>query len=253
MRGFGYDKTVLSEEGFKIKGSKNKKLVRIPSAIPIYAAAAMFLAWGLFSPIYKGLFILLAGACSIITFFAVRHFVPGRTELVEEEVFTGDQEIDQMITEGRESIRRFREAAQVVGDTRMKLALQRISDAGEAIIQETARDKTERTGVYTFFSYYLPTIDKLLSHYITFTGAGDGENIREGRMRIENSLDIIADAFEKQLDKMYKNEAMNVKTDIAVMETLLRSEGLIDTGDAEGAKQTQQVLQTSSGKDGIHV
>ena len=43
-----------------------------------------------------------------------------------------------------------------------------------------------------------------------------------------NSLDMVKAAFEKQADNMYKNEAMDIKTDIAVMETMLRSEGLIE-------------------------
>lgn len=243
-----------------MNGKKNKRLVRIPSAIPIYAAAGMFLLWGLFSPIYKGLFILLAAAASLGTYFLVKHFVPGRCELVEDEILTGDMDIDKQLAEGRDTIRRFREAAQVMGDASVKQALSRIADAGDAIVAQTAQDPDERTGVFTFFSYYLPTVEKLLSHYITFAGAGEGENVREGRSRIENSLGMIADAFEKQLDKMYKNEAMDIKTDIAVMEAMLKSEGLTKTETekradafAEDAQNFENAVQTSSGKGGNHV
>ena len=87
----------------------------------------------------------------------------------------------------------------------------------------------------------LPALDKLLNYYVSFLSAGRGENVSEGRRRIENSLGMVAEAFEKQLDKMYKNEAMDVKTDIALMETMLRMDGLADKN------------QTAMGKGGNNV
>ncbi|MBQ3078964.1 MAG: 5-bromo-4-chloroindolyl phosphate hydrolysis family protein [Clostridia bacterium] len=217
----------------------------IKSAIPIYAAAFTFLMWGLISPIYRLSSILLACASSIAVYLIAGRVFPGRK--VEEEVhtLTGDEEIDKQISEGRETIARFREAALVMGDERVKASLGRISNAGEAIINEAVRDAGDRQSVYTFFSYYLPTVEKLLSHYCTFAGGGD--NVKEGRARIEDSLDMVAEAFEKQLDKLYRNEAMDVKTDIAVMEAMLRSEGL----KADRQEDNKQVQ--TAGKGGNNV
>lgn len=215
----------MLKEGFAINTKTNKKHVHIKSAIPIYAAALVFLLWGLFSPIYRGIFIFLQIVSSVAVYFVVSHFVPGRIVEVEEKTSTGDAEIDRLIEEGRETVKRLREAAQVMGDERLKNALTRISNAGEGILNETLRDESERRSIYTFLSYYLPTVEKLMSNYVTFAGAG--ENVQESRARIEDSLDMVAQAFEKQLDKMYRNEAVDVKTDIAVMEAMLKGEGLV--------------------------
>ncbi len=215
----------MLKEGFAINTKTNKKHVHIKSAVPIYAAALVFLLWGLFSPIYRGIFIFLQIVSSVAVYFVVSHFVPGRIVEVEEKTSTGDAEIDRLIEEGRETVKRLREAAQVMGDERLKNALTRISNAGEGILNETLRDESERRSIYTFLSYYLPTVEKLMSNYVTFAGAG--ENVQESRARIEDSLDMVAQAFEKQLDKMYRNEAVDVKTDIAVMEAMLKGEGLV--------------------------
>ena len=215
----------MLKEGFAINTKTNKKHVHIKSAVPIYAAALVFLLWGLFSPIYRGIFIFLQIISSVAVYFVVSHFVPGRIVEVEEKTSTGDAEIDRLIEEGRETVKRLREAAQVMGDERLKNALTRISNAGEGILNETLRDESERRSIYTFLSYYLPTVEKLMSNYVTFAGAG--ENVQESRARIEDSLDMVAQAFEKQLDKMYRNEAVDVKTDIAVMEAMLKGEGLV--------------------------
>ena len=39
---------------------------------------------------------------------------------------------------------------------------------------------------------------------------------------VENSLEMIAVAFERQLDSLYRHEAMDIQTDIDVLETCWR-------------------------------
>ncbi|MBQ6717035.1 MAG: hypothetical protein IJN21_11005, partial [Clostridia bacterium] len=111
-------------------------------------------------------------------------------------------------------------------DASIRESLESVTRSTDRIIEDVVRDETDRNNAYTFFSYYLPTLDKLLSFYTADVGAG--ANASESKSRIENSLSMVATAFSKQADNMYKNEAMDIKTDIAVMETMLRSEGLIE-------------------------
>ena len=54
----------------------------------------------------------------------------------------------------------------------------------------------------------------------------EGENISGAKGRIADMLQTEADAFQKQLDALYKNDAMDVDADIKVMEDLLTREGL---------------------------
>ena len=46
---------------------------------------------------------------------------------------------------------------------------------------------------------------------------------------IEKMMDTIVLAFEKQLDNLFQDEAMDISTDITVLEGMLEREGL--TGD----------------------
>ena len=63
----------------------------------------------------------------------------------------------------------------------------------------------------TFLNYYLPTTQKLLNSYAEFEEAGvSGENLNQAKAKI------------RQLDDLYRNEAMDIDSDIRVMETMLR-------------------------------
>lgn len=209
-----------------MKSSSEKKWVRIPSGLPLYITGGVILLWSLITPVYKLAFILIGAALAVAAYLAAKKIFPGRCEMVVEHKLSGDKEMDEQIAMARGMIEKFREMTQNSENSDIKLALERIIKATEAIIEDVIRDPDGRNDTYTFFSYYLPTLNKLLNYHQTFTGTG--ENVVESKRRVRDSLDMVAEAFEKQQDKMYKNEAMDIQTDIAVMESLLASEGLLD-------------------------
>ena len=78
-------------------------------------------------------------------------------------------------------------------------------------------------------NYYLPTADKLMASYrLMKESENPGENITQAMQSVENSLSMIADAFEKQLNNLYSDKKLDIETDIEVLETMMASDGLID-------------------------
>ena len=53
-----------------------------------------------------------------------------------------------------------------------------------------------------------------------------GENIRNSKKEIEDTLDTLNIAFEKILDSIFQNEAWDISSDISVLHTILAQEGL---------------------------
>ena len=47
----------------------------------------------------------------------------------------------------------------------------------------------------------------------------------QAKQRIANTIDKIVEGFERQLDQLYQSDAMDVDTDIRVMEQMLRRDG----------------------------
>ena len=120
----------------------------------------------------------------------------------------------------------------------------RIDRIGEltASIFRVVREKPEHAEeVRKFMNYYLPTTFKLLKSYSLMEKQSyQGENIVSARKKIEDVLDTLIHAFEQQQDRLFKTEALDVETDISVLETMMASDGLLETG---GLK-----LQASGGK-----
>ena len=62
--------------------------------------------------------------------------------------------------------------------------------------------------------YYLPTTVKLVNAYRDFESTGiEGNNIVNAKKEIEGTLDTINLAFERLLDDLYQDAAMDITTD----------------------------------------
>ena len=97
--------------------------------------------------------------------------------------------------------------------------------AGGAIFDALEKDVTKASQVRRFMTYYLPTTDKLLSRYRELQNvASGGENVNRAMDSIRRSMGMVATAFEKQLDALYKDSALDIETDIEVLETMLSTE-----------------------------
>ena len=57
-----------------------------------------------------------------------------------------------------------------------------------------------------------------------------GENIRKTKKEIEDSLDTMNQALEKLFDEMFQNVAMDISSDIQVLEVMLKQDGLTEDG-----------------------
>ena len=70
---------------------------RIPSAIPIYGAAAVWLVMGLILPIYRLWAIFLTLALSAASALALKKKFPGREVEVVRRADTGDETVNRQI------------------------------------------------------------------------------------------------------------------------------------------------------------
>ena len=182
------------------------KTVKIKSAIPLYLSALTWILFGLFAPIYELIYIVIAACVSLAVYMVASVFFPGRTVEVETAPDSGDEQVNRQIAEGRAALRSLRDADEDIAD--------------EAVAARAAE-------VRRFMNYYLPTADKLLKQYRDLLKTGSqGKNIQGAMRSIENSLELIAAAFEKQLDSLYRHEAMDIQTDIDVLETMLAADGI---------------------------
>ena len=105
---------------------------------------------------------------------------------------------------------------------RMETIVQKIFDRAEAH-PEIVPDLKK------LMDYYLPMTVKLLNAYADMDAQPvQGENIQASKREIEATLDTLNLAFEKLLDDLFADTAMDVSSDISVLHTLLAQEGLAE-------------------------
>lgn len=123
-------------------------------------------------------------------------------------------------------LRNIRRANDEIADEVLSRKIDRIEDITRKIFSEVERHPEKRRQITTLLNYYLPTTQKLLDCYARFEAAGvEGENMGQAKQRIEGTMDRIVTAFEKQLDTLYSSDAMDVESDIRVMEQMLHRDG----------------------------
>lgn len=123
-------------------------------------------------------------------------------------------------------LRNIRRANDRIADPELSAKIDRLEDIAAKIFRAVEEDPEKKSRIDTFLNYYLPTTQKLLDSYGEFESAGvEGENLRQAKSRIETTMDAIVKGFEHQLDELYKADALDVDSDIRVMETMLHRDG----------------------------
>jgi len=130
--------------------------------------------------------------------------------------------------------------------TESEATLARLRQLNDDILDEDVSRKIDRIGLLTgdiyafvalnperagevrkFMNYYLPTTMKLLTSYSMLERQSyQGDNIINARRDIEKILDTLVHAFEKQLDQLFATDAVDISSDISVLETMMAKDGL---------------------------
>ena len=116
-----------------------------------------------------------------------------------------------------------------IPDEEMTDKISRLEAVSAKIFEQARTDPEKLPQMRKFMDYYLPTSLKLLNTYAELDKQGiEGENITESKHRIEQTMDTLVKAFENQLDRLFASDALDVSTDIDVMQNMLRADGLTD-------------------------
>lgn len=209
--------------------------VRKPSVVPIYTIAAVWLVYTLITGLHRLLDVVICAALSVGGYFLMRVFFPGTTvqvEVPEPEPDTGDQELDEVIRQGRESIAAIRRLNEQIPDEDISENLSALEDLTRKIFTRLEADKQYVPRCRQFLNYYLPTTITLLERYVALQSQGlDTGDVREAMGRIAGMLHTIREAFARQLDSLFAQDVVDINAEITVMEQMLQAQGLRDTKD----------------------
>ncbi len=154
-----------------------------------------------------------------------RPLTPG--EIVEQEQNARDRELNQMIAEGMECIRKLRDMNDAIEGEVISAKLYRLENLLKEIFDKVREYPDQMSQMHRVMDYYLPTTLKLVEAYKEFDQVSvPGEDILSAKEQIEKTLDTINAAFTELLNNLFRHRVYDVTTDAQVLETMLAQEGL---------------------------
>lgn len=124
-----------------------------------------------------------------------------------------------------------------IADIPVSERIDRIEEHTKNIFEYVTDHPEAMPQIRTFMNYYLPTTLKLLESYSRIERVGvAGENMKQSKEKIENILDLLVVGFEQQVDQLFKNESIDISSDIIVLEKMMQKDGLSGKNDFDTSR-----------------
>ena len=206
------------------------------SAAPIYLIGVTWLVYAFLFPLNSLIHYLICGVLSAAAFVVGKAIFPDKVyeikdekpkeEKKEEQKPTGNPEIDALIKERDRALSEMRRLNDAIADEKISAQIDHLEEVTKKIIDHVVAHPKKLPQIRRFMDYYLPTTLKILNAYDRMDSTGiAGENISTTKAKVEGMMDTITQAYDKQLDALFGEEALDISTDITVMENLLAREG----------------------------
>lgn len=143
-------------------------------------------------------------------------------------------------SEYQDIIRRIRSLNASIKNHQVASHVAQIQQTATNIFHIISRYPEKKASVHTFMNYYLPTTLKLLDTYSTMEKQGfAGPNIESSKKNIEQLLGQLVWAFQSQNDRLFQDDALDISSDIKVMEAMLARDGLAQSASGSPFRQTE--------------
>jgi len=205
--------------------------IRQKSPVPVYGAAAAWVLYCVLFPLYKSWHFIALACTAALAYAALSAIFPGKTKVIEAEAEparTGDDRADALLAEGEGAVAELRRLRDAVPDAAVRGKVDEIVFVVDRIFKNLLDNPGNFNQIKRFAGFFLPATIKLLHTYDTFGQSGArGENISGTMGRIDAALDTILASYRKFFDSLFENQAIDIETDIRVLENMLRKEGLM--------------------------
>ena len=140
-----------------------------------------------------------------------------------------DPQVQEVLDRGNAFIAEIRRCNDAIPGQEISEKISRMETIVRRIFERAQAHPEIVPDLKKLMDYYLPMTVKLLNAYAEMDAQPiQGETIEGSKREIEATLDTLNLAFEKLLDSVFKDTAMDVSSDISVLNTLLAQEGLTE-------------------------
>ena len=225
------------------------------SVIPIYGVGLVWLSRALSGHLSSFGQLISTAALSLAAYLVLKIFFPDKVEEADktqaakpeekkaepagreaekkpepeqkQQAPTGNAELDAVLKQGAEAVSKIQALNDEIPDFKLSAQIKQVEILTEKIFAYVKEHPQDIRQIRQFLNYYLPTTIKLLEQYVVLQNQGMRMgNIDEGMKKIEDMLDKVIVAFQRQLDSLFESSVVDITADIQVMEQMMASEGL---------------------------
>ncbi|MCL2171503.1 MAG: 5-bromo-4-chloroindolyl phosphate hydrolysis family protein [Defluviitaleaceae bacterium] len=139
----------------------------------------------------------------------------------------GDDFAQSLINQGRGYIDKLIELNGHIANEKINGQIMHLITVSRQIFDFLTKHPAHARKLGTFMDYYFPTTLKFLENYAYFDNKNiKGENLQTALAKITESLNGIESAFEHQLESLYSDTVLDLKTDIAVLQNTMERESI---------------------------
>ena len=192
----------------------------LPPSAPFLAFGGAWAAYALLFPFYRPVHLVPAALVSLAAGAAAGRFTEKPEPAPEPEpVITRVQEqAAQLDSYARE----LRAIAGTIKDPEVSRYASSICDTMTKMAENIEANPIDSKKARSFTKHYIPTVLTVFERYANLEAQNiSGGNIGQSMDEIEASLARIDSLFRKQLDDMFDDDALDIKTDISVLEQLM--------------------------------
>lgn len=200
---------------------------RTRPVLPIYLAALVWPVGALLLPAYRLSNLLIIAGLSLAAYGLGTKFCPTRVIRKQVPYATGSEDVDTMLSGISANLDKLQVLNDAIPDPELSAAMTRMEKAGRSIAAAVEQAPDKARSIDRFARYYLPEVIKLMTTYANMEKNGvKGGNADQILTELRRNAATTAKAFENQLDALYSAEAMDISTDIEVLDGILKSQNL---------------------------
>ena len=208
--------------------SKRQEIRKKP-VLPLWLAALAWPVGALVFPVYTLWGLAATAALSVVVYFVAARLCPVRIVTREVPYATGSEDVDAMLAGIEKNLDALHALNDAIPDAKLSAEMDRMERAGRGILQAVEANPDKAGQIDRFARYYLPEVVKIMAAYARMEQGGiKGDNADQIQSEVRANAATMATAFENQLDSLCSAEAMDISTDIQVLDTILKSQNLAD-------------------------
>lgn len=200
-----------------------KKLLR-EIAVAVLSGAAFMLLLFVFRLAFWQALIFSVMLYVALSFLSSRNsYKVGNIEVSDREEYKA---LEETIGIGYTKLETIKTLRSQISDKDVAAKVDGLIDTSGKIFSYLEKNRSKIMSARKFFSYYMETTCKILTKYVEFSKLGIEESDADGILtKIENVLDTINTAFERQLESLMASEMLDVESEMSVLESMVKMEG----------------------------